>query len=62
MNTPMILGLVRHILTFAGGFLVSMGYLTEANIEAIIGAVTTLIGTLWSALAKRTTPMLPPKS
>ena len=48
-----VLGVVRHILTFAGGYAVAKGYIDEANIEAVIGAVITVVGTVWSILAKK---------
>jgi hypothetical protein len=60
MRPEMVMGLLRHILTFAGGALVSMGYLTEANVEAIIGAVMTLAGVGWS-LVNKVPPPPPPK-
>jgi hypothetical protein len=42
------LGIVRHALTFAGGFLVTSGYLTESTLSSGIGAIATLIGLIWS--------------
>jgi hypothetical protein len=53
MNMEMILGLVRHILTFGGGLLVTKGYLDEATAQQAVGAVITLGGIVWSALAKK---------
>jgi len=47
------LGIVRHILTFAGGYAVAKGYIDEANIETVIGAVITVVGTVWSIIAKK---------
>lgn len=46
------LGLVRHILTFVGGYLVTSGFLTESNLNAGIGAIATLIGVVWSVIDK----------
>jgi hypothetical protein len=60
MSPEMISGLVRHLLTFLGGYLVSIGYLTEPSVEAIIGAVMTLVGVAWSLRAKQAPPP-PPK-
>lgn len=48
-----VMGVVRHILTFAGGYAVAKGYLDEANIEAVVGAVVTVVGTVWSVMAKK---------
>jgi len=46
-----ILGLVRHVLTFGGGFLVAKGIIPEGMVDEVIGAVMTLIGIVWSASA-----------
>jgi hypothetical protein len=46
------LGLVRHILTFVGGYLVTSGVLTEVTLNTGIGAVATLIGIVWSVIDK----------
>jgi hypothetical protein len=47
------LGFVRHILTFAGGYLVTSGVLTEVTLNTGIGAVATLIGIVWSVIDKK---------
>jgi hypothetical protein len=46
-------GIVRHILTAAGGALVTKGMIAQTELELAIGAVITLAGVIWSALAKR---------
>ena len=52
MNLEKTLGIVRHFLTFTGGFLVTSGYLTESTLGTGIGAITTLIGVVWSVIDK----------
>lgn len=52
MNKEQILGIVRHVLTFGGGILVTKGLATEAMSVELIGAAMTLIGGIWSILAK----------
>jgi energy-converting hydrogenase Eha subunit C len=47
-----VLGLIRHLLTFGGGFLVAKGYLDEASAGELVGAVTTIVGIVWSGLSK----------
>jgi hypothetical protein len=59
-NPEMMFGLVRHLLTFAGGYLVSTGHLTEPDAEVIIGAIVAIAGTLWSVGAKKTAPPVQP--
>jgi len=46
------LGLVRHILTFVGGYFVTSGFLTEVTLSTGIGAIATLIGVVWSVIDK----------
>lgn len=49
----MVLGLVRHVLTFGGGFLVTSGVLTQTDMETAVGALVTLVGIVWSAMHKK---------
>ena len=48
MNREQVLGIIRHILTFGGGLAVSWGWVGEADIPQVVGAVLTLIGVGWS--------------
>ena len=47
------LALLRHVLTFGGGFLTASGYGDAQTVEALTGAVLTLVGGVWSLLDKR---------
>ena len=62
MRNPQLLGIIRHIMTLIGGFLVAVGVLTEdlvgqvtEAVIAIVGAVLTLIGLVasWKAPEKK---------
>ena len=53
MNKNQILGIVRHILTFAGGFLVVRGKIDESTLTEIVGSLVTLAGLVWSVLEKQ---------
>jgi hypothetical protein len=53
MNKATVLGIVRHTLTFGGGFLVSQNTLNGSELEAGVGAVITLIGIIWSVIQKK---------
>jgi len=53
MNKSVIMGQVRHLLTFVGGFAVAYGYLDEAGSQEIIGAVLMIVGQVWSAVEKK---------
>lgn len=46
-------GLIRHMLTFGGGILVSMGYMDNGTAVQLVGAVSTIIGIVWSYLDKK---------
>jgi len=46
-------GIVRHVLTAAGGALVTKGVIGEGQLEMAIGAIIAIAGVIWSALAKK---------
>lgn len=54
MGKETVLGIVRHVLTFAGGLLVYMGWADEETATAITGAVITFVGSVWSIWDKVT--------
>jgi hypothetical protein len=52
LNKEVILGLVRHLLTFGGGYIVAAN-LADANmVSEGVGAVMTILGIVWSAYDK----------
>jgi hypothetical protein len=51
MNKEQVLGIVRHLLTFGGGYVVAKGYFDDATLQSVVGAVVTLAGAAWSVLA-----------
>lgn len=53
MNKDMVLGFVRHVLTFAGGFAASSGIMNTDDVTAVVGAIVTLAGVVWSAIDKK---------
>jgi hypothetical protein len=52
MNKDQVLGIIRHTLTFVGGFLVMKGLVDETMITEIIGGVVALAGSIWSIVVK----------
>ena len=46
-------GIVCHLLTAAGGALVTKGVIGETELEMVVGAVIAIAGVVWSALAKK---------
>jgi len=53
MNRATILGLIRHLLTTAGGALAATGAVAETDVEMIAGGLVALIGVVWSVIEKR---------
>lgn len=51
MDSTVILGIVRHVLTAVGGFLITKGWIS-GDVEVWVGAVMTLIGLVWSIIDK----------
>ena len=46
-----ILGLLRHLITFVGGWLVARGKIDEPTLESIGGGIITIVGVVFSLLA-----------
>jgi hypothetical protein len=47
------LGIVRHLLTTGGGYLVANGAVTDAQVETFVGATLALLGIAWSVWDKK---------
>jgi hypothetical protein len=50
-----VAGIIRHVLTMAGGALIAAGYLTSDQWTTIAGALAVIIGVVWSVISKRLT-------
>jgi len=48
-----ILGVIRHILTTAGGYLTGQGLVSADELNMGVGAVVTLVGVVWSIWDKK---------
>lgn len=53
MTKEEVLGIVRHGLTFVGGILLTKGIIDEGLYLELSGALTTLVGIVWSIFNKR---------
>ena len=53
MSQEQVLGIIRHGLTFIGGLLVTKGLIDSGVATEIVGTVVTLVGTIWSVIAKK---------
>lgn len=52
-DKAVILGIVRHVLTAAGGSLATKGVIATSEVEVVVGGLVTLIGVVWSYLDKK---------
>jgi hypothetical protein len=52
MSKPQLLGIIRHVLTFAGGIAIAKGIVDQAMATEIVGAIVTIIGIVWSFIEK----------
>ena len=48
------LGLIRHVLTFVGGILVTKGLIDDATSLEVVGGIVTIVGAVWSVFSKKT--------
>lgn len=53
MTKDAILGVIRHLLTFGGGYVAAQAYASSDEITTGVSAVMTLIGIVWSVVEKR---------
>ena len=53
MSPEQVAGLVRALLAAVGGFLVSKGLVDDSTLQAVAGAVATLVTAVWSFVAKK---------
>jgi hypothetical protein len=53
MLKPVILALLRQILTVVGTALVAKGYVEASDVEPVIGALLTIGSVIWSVSDKR---------
>lgn len=53
MAKDKILGIVRHVLTAGGGYVVGAGYISASSMPETVGAIMTIIGVVWSLISKK---------
>ena len=53
MTKDAILALVRHLLTFGGGFVTADSLASADEITTLVSAIVTAVGVIWSILDKR---------
>lgn len=52
MSWEQISSILRHILTFGGGFIIAKGWISAEAMPGIIGAIITVGGVLWGMFNK----------
>lgn len=55
MSKEQIFGVIRHTFTAVGGIVVAQGFISESLFAELSGAVLTLVGVVWSIVAKNQT-------
>lgn len=50
MSWEQVSSILRHILTFGGGFIVAKGWISAEALPGVIGAIITIGGVVWGAL------------
>lgn len=58
MKKDYILSIVRHLLTFGGGFLISSHYLDAEGLTNGVAALITLVGIVWGVIEKLNRPTI----
>lgn len=54
MNSDVLAGIIRHILTVAAGIAVSKGYTDESTATTIVAGIVAALTVLWSIKSKGT--------
>ena len=52
MNWEQISSILRHILTFGGGFVVARGWISETLMLELVGVILTIGGAVWAMFNK----------
>ena len=52
LTKDQLMGIVRHVITFVGGILVTKGLFDDSILTEIIGGTVALSGAIWSIVSK----------
>lgn len=52
-NFQVVMGLIRHVLTFGGGWVAAQGWATQDQTTQISAGVVAIIGVIWSLMQKK---------
>ena len=52
LTKDQLMGIVRHVITFVGGILVTKGLIDDSILTEIVGGSVALSGAIWSIVSK----------
>lgn len=58
MSWEQISSILRHILTFGGGFIVAKGWVDAEAMAGVVGAIITIGGAVWAYLNKTSSSLV----
>ena len=58
MNQEQVLSIVRQVLLFGGGIVVSKGWIDNSTLVSVVGALVTLIASAWAIWTRRATGLV----
>lgn len=53
MTQEQIYGVIRHVLSAAGGILIAKGLISDGSWTELTGAAMALVGVIWSIVSKK---------
>mgnify|MGYP006271897653 FL=1 len=53
LTKEQLLGIIRHVLTFAGAIVITKGLVDQGTVDTIIGSAVSLTGAIWSIVSKK---------
>lgn len=58
MTWEQISSILRHILTFGGGFIIAKGWISAEALPGVVGAILTVGGAVWALFNKTPTAIV----
>jgi hypothetical protein len=52
LTKDQLMGIVRHVITFVGGILITKGLIDDSILTEIVGGSVALSGAIWSIVSK----------
>lgn len=58
MNFEQVMSIVRQMMLFGGGLLVTKGWVDDTNLQLLVGAAITIISSVWAIYTRRNTGLI----